>query len=196
MKSETLKELENFRQFASLKVNKSKTSIIRVGHWPNAQQKLYAASSLKCTNEPVKILGILIHLDKEIMIEINYSTLLQKVRDKILMWRYRTLTPYGKVQIINTLLGSLFAYKLQCLPLPPDAIKKKYKELIIKFLWAGYADKVNYEKTIQQYSVGGLKLMDLEAKDIALKTSWVAKLNNENISEIFYVPLPIKSKLI
>ena len=90
-------ELEKFCLFAGLRINTDKTSIIRTGEWPDMTQKLNAASRLRWTLDPIKILGIYIHPDKTILIERNYSILLQKVRDIILMWRYGTLTPYGKV---------------------------------------------------------------------------------------------------
>ena len=124
--------------------------------------------------------------------------MLQNVRDIILMWQYRTLTPYGKVQIVNALLSSTFAHKLLCLPSPPDNVFKKYKEMIVKFVWTGYANKVQYVKAIQEYEVGGLKLNDVELKDIALKSSWVQRLNIVNAQEesAFYIPLPIKMQLI
>ena len=73
---------------------------------------------MRWTTEPIKILGILIHPDMEIMIEINYSILLQKVRDTVMMWRKRGLTPYGKVQVVNSFVSSLYTYKFLCLPSP------------------------------------------------------------------------------
>ena len=70
--------------------------------------------------------------------------------------------------------------------------------MIVKFVWVGYANKVQYVKAIQEYWVGGLKLNDLELKDIALKSSWVQRLNIVNAQEesAFYIPLPIKMQLI
>ena len=130
------------------------------------------------------------------MIERNYSILLQKVRDKIMMWRFRTLTPSGKVQIMNSLLSSVFAYKLLCLPTPLENILKQYKEKIVKFLWAGYANKIPYFKAIQNLEIGGLKLADLQIKDKALKTSWVAKSSQENCTSPLSMVLPIHGKSV
>ena len=52
--------------------------------------KLNTLYQLRWTNELIKILDIQIHNDMEIMIEQNYSPLLQKMRDIITIWKHRT----------------------------------------------------------------------------------------------------------
>ena len=69
------------------------------------------------------------------MMEINYLVLLQKTRDILLMWRYRDLTAMSKVQVINVLVTSIFAYRFTCLPSPKEEFIKQHKSLIKEFLW-------------------------------------------------------------
>ena len=52
--SAVLHELEFYR-FAGLKINHHKTSMIRVGNWPDPSQKLNAARRLSWSMEPIKL---------------------------------------------------------------------------------------------------------------------------------------------
>ena len=90
------------------------------------------------------------------------------------MWKYRTITPLGKIQVINSLVSTLVVYKMLCLPNPTIAFMSEYMEIISHFLW-GKSNKFRYDRVIQNYEHGGLKLVDLESKNAALKLSWVLK---------------------
>ena len=88
-------EMKRFYLFSGLKINYDKTNVLKIGHWPDGR-RIMVADNLNWSLDSIKVLGILINPDRDIMIEQNYSSLLQKMRDRILMWRYRTLTRYGK----------------------------------------------------------------------------------------------------
>ena len=83
------------KEFSGLRVNLQKTNILPIGNIANTQPLF--RSIYHWTTEPIKVLGIMIHPDIELMKEINYSPLLQKVRDTIMMWRYRTISIMGKI---------------------------------------------------------------------------------------------------
>ena len=57
---------------------------------------------------------------------------------------------------------------------------------------------VKYTKVVQSYEIGGLKLIDLQAKDASLKAAWVTKamLVNSPEHSPLYHNLPIKDKSI
>ena len=69
-----------------------------------------------------------------------------------------------------------------------------YKKLIIKFLWCDGPAKIAYNKLIQDHGNMGLKLVDLELKDLALKASWPVRWNNKDPadSKLILNQLPIK----
>ena len=77
---------------------------------------------LKWTNEPIKILGIWIHSDREIMIERIYFPLLQKMRDMITMGKHRSQTPCGRIQVISVLMTSIITFRLMALSTHPRSI--------------------------------------------------------------------------
>ena len=60
----------------------------------------------------------------------------------------------------------------------------------------GGVPKIKYEKLVQGYDRLGLKLVDLELKDIAMKASWPCRWADRNEEELkwFFEFLPIKDK--
>ena len=108
-------------------------------------------------------------------------------------WAHRNLTILGWITLINSLLNSLFMHKLLALPSPPPAFFTKYRKIIRNFLWDGSSPKVAYSKLIQDYNHLGLKLVDLEVKDAALKASWPVKMKDKKSDEVdwMYTNYPI-----
>ena len=182
-------ELDKFYQFSRLKVNYDKTIVMQIGPAPFGPP-LDTNYPLQWSQGPIKILGIYMHPDTSIIAEINYSPLLQKVRDRIMMWRYRSLTIVGKIQIVNSLIASLFPFRFACLPSPSNEFVEEYDKLISTFLWGNKTKKIPRDKLIKQYQDGGLKLIDM-AKDQAIKANLMSDIN----SPIYY-DLPIKTGLI
>ena len=74
--NEVIKELEQFRNFSGLKDNYNKSAVLPIGNTEISRQPLRTSSALKWSNDPIKILSIMVHPDVEIMSEINYSSLL------------------------------------------------------------------------------------------------------------------------
>ena len=114
------------------------------------------------------------------------------------MWRYRDITPIGKIQVINSLMASLITYRLMALPKPPDKFFTDFKTVTTQFLWNSSTSKVSYDKIIKDYVLGGLKLIDLPAKDIAMKVGWIIRnmASEQPESSPLYYELPIANPII
>ena len=69
----------------------------------------------------------------------------------------------------------------------------EYNHLIYKFLWSDKKPRITHKKIIQDCAQGGLKLVDLRAKDLAMKASFVTKAIQNPNSPIYY-DLPIKDE--
>ena len=78
----------------------------------------------------------------------------------------------GKICIINTLITSQIMHKLAILPFPTESFIKKYKHMILSFLWGNGVHKISYEKLTQDYPNGELRLFDIQKKAIAMKAKW------------------------
>ena len=92
------------------------------------------------------------------------------------IWKSRKLTIYGKVLIINSVILSQLIYKMSCLPNIPDKVKTSIKRMCSNFLWNSHTPKIQHNILINNYDEGGIKLIDLNAKEKAIKISWIKRL--------------------
>ena len=79
-------------------------------------------------------------------------------------WQNRGLSLLGKVQVVNTLVASIFVYKMMVLPLISTKICKNIDNLIRNFLWSGKKSKIAYNILQNPKSQGGLNLVNLQKK--------------------------------
>ena len=94
-----------------LKINYDKTTIYRVGSLRHSCARMYTVTdNIKWTNESINVLGVDICHDN--ILEINYNNTLSKTKSILNGWKNRGLSLIGKVTIINTLISSLFVYKM------------------------------------------------------------------------------------
>lgn len=191
--SETIMEFENeliaFEGATGLRVNYNKTSLYRIGSLINTNAQLFTRKPFVWTNGPLKILGVDIDHNAMKMSNINLENLIERTANAVKLWTYRGLTLMGRVLVVNSLCASLFVYKLTVLGTLPRKYLDKFNAIIKNFLWNGGRPKMNLAKLQNPKDLGGLKLINLEAKDKALKAQWVAKIkmseNIQNLSEQF-----------
>ena len=171
--NEVIHELELFSSFSGLIVNYDKTVAFKLGPLRDTDTKYYTMKKLFWFDGSIRMLGIQVHPDWNIMHDLNYTATLKKVERILDNWTYRNLTLIDKIALINSTVASLFTYKFMCIPSPHPNFFKQYKTLINKFLWGSTVPRIRYNKLIQNVSKGGLKLVDLQAKDQAIKASWL-----------------------
>ena len=82
--------------------------------------------------------------------------------------------------MLKSLIASKLVYILS--PLPTNyRVLKELRKPFFHFLWSGRGDKIKRNVMIADYSDGGLKMIDLESFNKALKSTWVKKyLDPEN----------------
>ena len=179
--------LERFRAISGFTLNYDKTSVFRIGSLKNTNAMLLSQTTVSWTNEPVNVLGVWIANDTQTTQNLNYQLLDQKVETIINKWSTRNSSLIGKVQVVNSLVTSLFVYKMMVLPRMTDSLLNSIKSKIVSFLWNGAKPKISYDLLISDKRKGGLSLCDLIAKDKSLKSSWVQILcNDEKLSNIVY----------
>ena len=174
-----LYELEKFKRFSGLDINVDKSVAMLIGPMRDTDAKFYTQKQLFWSKGAIKILGITIYNDAEVTCNVNYMDVLTKVENILKSWQHRKLSLLGKIKMINSLMTTQFLYKFMVLPSPDEFFFRFYKRLILDFLWEGGAPRIRYNKLIQRYEEGGLKLADLEAKNWAIKTKWVEYLSNK-----------------
>ena len=165
------KEIDEFTRCTGLNVNYNKTQVLRIGSLRNTDAKCYAERQLHWSDH-VKILGIEIHSEVEKTLK-SYQQVLEKIQKVCEVWALRGMSTIGRVLIINTLAVSQTVYKLFCLPTPEKEFFTKIKQVFRDYVWDKKGPKIAYDTLMLNIEQGGLKLVDMELKNKAIKISWV-----------------------
>ena len=116
-----LNTFQDIEMHTGLTISYEKTSLYRIGSIRNSNAKLFTTHKIHWTNDPINTLGIDLFTSESDLIT-NYEKIIVKMQTISKLWFYRSLTLMGKILIVNTLMASLFTYKLQVLPVLPDKI--------------------------------------------------------------------------
>ena len=140
--SQILKELNDFRAHSGFTVSYDKTTLYRIGSLRHSDAQMYDLEQFKWSNKDITVLGVTIaHED---LMSKNYDSICQKTEKVLKAWYNRGLSLHGKVQVVNTLVASLFVYKMMVLPSIPRSIVKTIDNHIREFLWNGKKAKIAY----------------------------------------------------
>ena len=172
-----LEELDKFKLQSGFTVSYEKTTLYRIGSLRHSDAQMYDIDQFKWTNEDINVLGITI-AHEEVVLK-NYLPVVEKARNVLNTWYNRGLSLLGKIQVVNTLVASLFVYKMMVLPQIPEKVWKNMDNIIRDFLWNGKKSKVAYHILHNPKAQGGLNLVNLWNKDAALKATWPQILHQE-----------------
>ena len=175
-----------------LKVSYEKTTLYRVGSLRNTEAKVYTTKPFAWSNDPLVSLGLTINTDGSLP-DCNAMEILQKVRSTCNTWYNRQLSLMGKILVINTLLGSLFVYKLMAMMSLTQEQIKEFEGVVHQFLWKGKRARISMDTLKKDKKQGGLRLVDIGKKLKALRISWIFKLDeNSTLSKNAYSQLSPK----
>ena len=184
---EVLNCLEIFKNATGCAINYDKTQLFRIGSLAYSDFTLITQRKIAWTSEPINVLGIWISHSVEELFDLNYTPLVSKIKGILSLWINRGLSLIGRVNVVNTLIASLFVYKMMVLPTIPEKIVKQVETEINKFLWSGSKPKIALRTLQRPKKSGGLNLVNLRKKDKALKISWIQLLyDNDAMSNIAF----------
>ena len=173
-----LEELESFRLQSGFTISCEKTTLYRIGSLRHSSAQMYSIDQVAWSNEDIKVLGVTIaHED---LVRKNYEDVVQGVKKALASWQHRGLTLMGRILVVNSLVMSLFVYKMMVLPTIPDTVIKRVETEIRHYLWGGKKAKIALSILKNSKKEGGLNLADLKNKDIALKATWPQILAKEH----------------
>ena len=150
----------------------------RVGSLVSTNAKLYTIKNLCWKNEDIFTLETYLPCDGSAS-ESDFTNVILKVNKTCTNWYNRSMSLSGKVIIVNALIGSLFVYKMNnMLNLSEDQIQQ-VNDKIYHFLQNGRRARISRNTLIRKCEQGGLELVCIEKKQIALKVQWVFKVMND-----------------
>ena len=175
--------IDKFGKCAGLKINTDKTEAIWIGSMRNCREPLNLSRSLKWNFEgSFKILGIKYDLKKQDFTGDNFYDYLEKIKKLLNNWSFRGITTIGKILVIKGLAISKLVHLFMTLPDPSETFFKDLESVIYKFLWGKSKDKIKRSIIINTIENGGLNALHVKSFAKALKTIWIKKLMNFDIS--------------
>ena len=94
-------------------------------------------------------------------------------------WECRKITLIGRINIVETLALSKLIFNASNLYVPPHVIDEANK-LIFDFIWEGKPPKIKKSTIIGEKVYGGLKMIDFGIMEIAFKTSWIQRIQQNS----------------
>ena len=145
---------------------------------------MYSAMKYAWDIPPIHTLGIYVDVQFEKMGKLNLEPLVEKVEQVIESWKKRPLTLMGHILIVNTLIESLFVYQFSVFPIINTDILKGLQQKITSFIWKGKRPKISNNILKSPKDQGGLCLVDLEAKHLALIAQWPFLIQGDKFLEV------------
>ena len=170
----SLKLLDSFAELSGLNVNYEKTEALWIGSFRLQTRTIETNKNILWSFHKVFALGVWFSTIKEESETLNLQEKKEKINKIIENWQFRRLTLLGKITVIKSLLASQLVYILSPLPTPSEYLKE-INSLLYKFLWDGKGDKIKRTLMINDYSKGGLKMLDIKSFNDALKAKWVQR---------------------
>ena len=170
-------QMVNFHYQSGFEVSYDKTTLYRIGSLRHSSAQLYDITQYAWSNQDINVLGVTI--SHEDLVAKNYNPLIQKTRQTLNAWYNRGLSLVGKIQVVNTLVSSLFVYKMMVLPAIPENLVKSLENIIRDYLWSGKKSKISMRILQNSKDEGGLNLVNFRNKDKSLKATWPKILYNE-----------------
>ena len=122
----------------------------------------------------VLALGVWLSTDPNIIISLNYNEKIDKIRSILECWKFCRLTLLGKIAVLKGLVASQLVYIFSLLQTNREAIKE-INTIFCKFLWNDKGDKIKRKIMINNYSEGGLKMIDIASFNKSLRATWIQK---------------------
>ena len=110
----TLNILEIIGEISGLKMNSEKTKLIWIGSKTGTKEKLSVFQKLHWGELRFDLLGITFACSLNEMPDLNYSQALGRAKRTLNSWKFRCLTPIGKITVIKSLI--LFKFHICSVP--------------------------------------------------------------------------------
>ena len=173
----SLKILDWFHIRSGLKVNITKTKVIRIGNIRETDSRYCRENNLDWVHQ-FTALGIDYNMrDMDNITELNINPKLDSMEKTLKSWGFRDNTPMGRITILKSLVLSKVTYILQALPTP---LLTKLENLCIAFIWNKKSHELKKETLYKDIEDGRLNMINIVEFDYSLKITWLRKLLNAN----------------
>ena len=171
-----LNTIELFGSLSGLKMNSEKTKVIWLGSKKYSRDKIITPYNLNWGSTDFTLLGINFSVNLEKMFSANLENILIQIKEEIVKWNKRNITPLGKVVLIKSLFLAKINHILSLLPIPSKHFTKELQKIFFKFIWNNNPDKIKRQTMFEPIKRGGLNMPDVNKIMLATKAAWFRRL--------------------
>lgn len=131
------------------------------------------------STEPVQYLGYFISADLYYATKLSWENKLTKLQKLLDNWRSRNLTIFGRIIVVKSLALSIIVHLMMVDTIPPKCLQKLNK-LVFNFIWKSKIDKVKRSILTQDYSQGGLRMVNTEKQILSFRLRWLGRLLDDS----------------
>ena len=166
------KELQLFERASAAKINWSKTEGLLTGSWKNTNVTEWG---IKWSSTNVNNLGIFQGNDNPA--KATFEEILPKCYQTLNFWKQFPLSQIGKSRVLEIFITSRLAYASKFHTIPLDMMENLQKHMVkyVNSHSKGHAF-ISQKEMWKPTRLGGIKLMNVEAKCEAFKIQWLIKL--------------------
>ena len=118
------------------------------------------------------LLGIIFSTDLNNISKINFEKVLFKAKAELNSWKYRILSPIGKITVLKTLILPKFIQLFSSIPTLNYSLNEINK-MFYNYIWNGKPDKVSRKTLSMNYNKGGLKMINIFNFEKSMKLRWI-----------------------
>ena len=157
-------------------MNKNKTKVIWIVKQKHSKDKLSVDVNLDWGTIQFYLLGLRFPVNLDKMTTLNYSLAFEKAKKLLQSWKWRPLTPIGRITVIKTFILSKFVHLFTTIPSPDHQLIKETNSLLSGYMRNQKPDKIKRSIIIQYFNKGGLRMLDLQCFIQSLKVTWMSRL--------------------
>ena len=171
-----MKILKWFHIKSGLKINISKTKVIRLGNIRESDRRFGRENNLDWVTTYTAV-GIQYNiLDMPNITKLNIMDKLDGVKNIIKAWGCRNITPIGRIAVLKSLVLSKITHIIQSLPTPCDETFKTLEDMSYSFIWNKKRHEVKRQTLCKDIKDGGLNMLNIKEFEKSLKITWLRKL--------------------
>ncbi len=171
-----IKIIDEFAAISGLTLNRHKCKILKIGALKNSPIEFCKHKQFIWNSNHASTLGIEFSNEPREIMSLNIPAKVHAFETCLNKWKRWKLSLIGKITVLKIFAIPKLVYPLTVLPNPSHDIISKIKSQCFQFLWDKKPDKIARKRIIQDYTDGGLKMLDIDLFLKSIKASWVKRL--------------------
>ena len=150
-----INKIDSFSKISGLKLNSSKSIILRSGTLKNSIETFNTNTKFIWTSDNAATLGITFSNENKVYHELNLLPKIKEICNCLNRWKKYNLSLIGKIVVIKTFAFPKLIYPLTVLENPPTDYLNLINKSMFDFLWDNKPDKINQKRLYRIMKMGG-----------------------------------------